>query len=124
MLGVDVSLVESLVSRWDPLMADELLELAALNGVPVEQWKGVEADRVTSSQQAQELRALCVKLRPNASRFATRAKRRNVSICSVGTQTRVWVPTVGLHPVSAFSLAVHSFQGGRGPTPLDFSFRN
>ena len=33
------------------------------------------------------------KLRPNDSRFATRAKRRNVSICSVGTQTRVWVPT-------------------------------
>ena len=28
-----------------------------------------------------------VNLRPNASRFATRAKRRNASICSVGTQT-------------------------------------
>ena len=33
---------------------------------------------------------------PIRDRFATRAKRRNVLICILGTQTRVWVPTAHL----------------------------
>ena len=50
------------------------------------EWDGLN-DRGCFEHDLSRAELKPVKLHPNASRFATRAKRRNVSICIVGTQT-------------------------------------